>query len=476
MTSKLRTIGSVLLILLANTASAELLNAEEPADAIFEQIADALHAYGIDVLPNLNDRQLARSRSFQPRLGRFPDLPDHRLPLTPEIAAWEDSFMAGEIGGLAIIENHGARNLSPDEFWQQWSDTYSEERIFVSFSQANLEQAKEVADVVAAYGHSTLISGESSEAEDIGKLNATAARRFAIDSRDARRLDTLATEFSYLGERVRRNSDSIFRDDNRDRRVARQEPPKFLKETLGDEFSESTVREIIVPGGVALGETAYLSVPILAVVYEDQQLKVVDEKLVKWKLPEIGTADAKALFDYAERSHRLQSDSIVDIDGEGRVKISSALRDTDVGYQIMHADTLPFEYVRNLPVTKSVIIDTGIDWIEAEEKTLEFVSDFEVRFLSADNMRLAQTRVALEYEYESETAESAYIDRWGRDKERMRENMDYDGLGNDMAPVAIAAGWVGLLRLVLEQNIPFIQGRYEFMKLEKSGQETPVRY
>ncbi len=476
MKSQSKTVGLVLLLLLANTASAELLNAEEPADAIFEQIADALHAYGIDVLSNLNDRQLARSRSFQPRLGRFPDLPDHRLPLSPEIAAWEDSFETGKIGGLAIIENYAAKKLPSDEFWLQWTDTHSKERIFISFSQANLEQARKVADVVTAYGHAILLSDESSEVGDIGKFYATAARRLAIDSREARRLDTLATEFSYLGKRVHRNSNSIFRGGSRDRRIARQEPPKFLKETLGDEFSESTVREIIVPGGVALGETAYLSVPIHAVIYEDQQLKVVDDALVKWKLPDIEVADVKALFDYVERSHRLQSDSIVDIDGEGRVKISSALRDTDVGYQIMHADTLPFEYVGNLPVTKSVVIDTEIDWIEAERKTLGFVSDFEVRFLSADNVRLAQTRVALEYEYKSATAESAYIDKWGRDKERLRENMNYEGLGVDMAPVAVAAGWAGLLRLVLEQNVPFIQGRYEFMKLEKTGRETPVRY
>ena len=85
---------------------------------------------------------------------------------------------------------------------------------------------------------------------------------------------------------------------------------------------------------------------------------LVGEDGENWRLPEIDLADAKALFDYVTRSEAINSDAIVDIDGEGRVRISSALRDTDVGFAIMHADTQPFEFVSNLPVTKSVIIDS----------------------------------------------------------------------------------------------------------------------
>ncbi len=469
-------------LLVVHAASAEVLKPDETTDPLLVEVAEALDAYGIDVLENLNDRQLARNRSFQPRLGKFPDLPINRYPLSAEIALWEDAYQAGDIGGLAILQSNdeakfsGTDELSNSDFWQAWAEASSDDRVFVSYASSELELANHIANVVSAYGHQVLVFNGEQESGIPGKFYATGSNRLALDSRNARGLDTSVTEFSYLGERVRRNSASIFRDGSGDRSIARQEPPVFLKESLGDEFSESTVREIIVPGGVALGETADLSVPMSQLRFVNEKLEFIDEAGSAWSLPDINAADAKALFDFASRSHRIQSDSIVDIDGEGRVKITSSLRDTDIGYQIMHADTLPFEYVRNLSVTKSVIIDTGVDWVESAGNTLQFVTDFEVRFLSADNMRLAQTRVALEYEFESDTEVATYRDKWGRDRERLRENMDYDGLGMEMAPVAAAAGWVGLLRLVLEEDIPFIEGRYEFMRLDKTGQETPARY
>ena len=96
----------------------------------------------------------------------------------------------------------------------------------------------------------------------------------------------------------------------------------------------------------------------------------------------------------------MKSDAIVDFYESGRVRISSALRDTDAGFEIMHSDTLPFAYVRNLDVIKSVINYTGVYWPQREGNKLDFFSSYEVRFLSADNMHLAQTRVALEFEYE----------------------------------------------------------------------------
>ena len=137
--------------------------------------------------------------------------------------------------------------------------------------------------------------------------------------------------------------------------------------------------------------------------FDRGELILIEEDGDAHELPEIDLADVKALFDFVNRSRAIGSDAIVDIDARGRVRISSALRDTEAGYKIMHADTQPFEFVPNLPVTKSVIIDTAVEWQRGEMgKTLQFEVDYEVRFLSADNMRIAQTRAALAYVYDSE--------------------------------------------------------------------------
>jgi hypothetical protein len=142
----------------------------------------------------------------------------------------------------------------------------------------------------------------------------------------------------------------------------------------------------------------------------------------------------------------------------------------------MHADTLPFAYVQNLDVIKSVIIDTGVDWLQREGNRLDFVSNYEVRFLSADNMRVAQTRVALEFEYGHGAENMEFQRSWGRDSRRLRENLDYAGLGKEMTPVAKYAGWIGLFRSLQEQQISFLRGRYELLKVDKRGQETPARH
>lgn len=193
-------------------------------------------------------------------------------------------------------------------------------------------------------------------------------------------------------------------------------------------------------------------------------------------MPELDSKQVKSLFDFVARSELLESDAIVDIDENRRVRISEALRNTDAGFSILHADTMPFEYVSNLSVTKSVIIDTKVEWENIATTELGFETDYEVRFLSADNMRIAQTRLALEYEYRSDSNVSEYQDSWGRDVGRLRENMDYSGLGNSMEKVANYAGWIGLFRKLKEDGVPFLQGRYDFMKIEKIGQTTPSRY
>lgn len=465
----------VSLLVLPVGASAELLD-PDANDEFFLNLVEPLDAIGIDVLPNLNHRQLARGRNFQPRLGRFPDLPDSLFPGSSEIEFWEQAYAAEAIGGLILFPAATGGNVAGLSTWQQWSNVYDDHRIFITFAAEQKSEAQQIADLVNAQGYSVQLFAGGQATDDVGRFYATASQRLALDSPDARRLETEVTEFNYLGERVRRNSNSIFRDASGDRTVARQEPAVFLKESLGDEFSESTVREIIVPGGVALGESAYLAQNIQAMQFVDNEMQLIGDGGEIWHLPEIENKTLKALFDFTERSHRIQSDAIVDIDGEGRVRISSALRDTDVGYQIMHADTLPFGYVRNLNVTKSVIIDVGVDWFSDGSDALQFVTGFEVRFLSADNMRLAQTRVALEYEFESQSGVSTYQDSWGRDSGKLRENLDYAGLGRDMNEIAQVAGWIALLRKALDDEIAFINGRYEFMKIDKLGRETPARY
>jgi hypothetical protein len=42
--------------------------------------------------------------------------------------------------------------------------------------------------------------------------------------------------------------------------------------------------------------------------------------------------------------------------------------------------------------------------------------------------------------------------------------------------VAAYAGWVGLFRHLHEEKVSFLLGRYEFMKIDKSGLKTPSRY
>ncbi|MDA0281338.1 MAG: hypothetical protein O3C29_13040 [Proteobacteria bacterium] len=458
--------------------AAESLDEGVLEDAFLLTLSDALGAYDIDVTSNLNSREVMRQRIQRPRLGRFPDLPTDSLASSEEIANWETAYLESEIGGVAILLDE-IPAITTEVFTGRWLDSDGEKRLFITFFQDDLAAAEKLADVVSAYGHVSDLYFGAEHVAAAGQLYATAAQRLAIDSRSARRYRSEVTELDFLGERVRRKSTSLFVDDgNRgDDSQARREPSVFLKETLGDEFNQSTIEAIIVPGGVALGEIASLNFVPSDLIFDGKELMLVGEDGENWRLPEIDLADAKALFDYVTRSEAINSDAIVDIDGEGRVRISSALRDTDVGFAIMHADTQPFEFVSNLPVTKSVIIDSGVDWQQVEKgEPLQFEVDYEVRFLSADNMRIAQTRAALKYEYASERESSEYSDSWGRYVGRLDDNLDYSGLGQSMAGVATYAGWLGLFRRLHEDQVSFLRGRYQFMKIDKSGKRTPSRY
>lgn len=460
----------------AQSSSSSIGATSELEDPFLQAVALALSVYKLDVVANLNDRDLIRQRIRRPRLGRFPDLPTRSLPGSEEIRVWESEYEAGQIGGLAILSDPDMADSSGlEDYVEAWLAAPAEARIFVAFYREDQAWAQKIEAVASAYNYhvQTFFGGPVLPA---ARLYATAAQRLAIDSQAARRYRTELTELTYLGKRVRRKTNSLFKD-NGDRVLARNEPPVFLKETLGDEFNRSTIREIIVPGGVALGETATLPIDIAAMVYAAGSMHLVDDNGLNWQLPALESKTLKALFDFSVRAGSIHSDSIVDIDADGRVRISSALRDTDAGYEIMHADTQPFEFVPNLSVTKSVMIDIAVDWYVAEaNKSLEFETDYEIRFLSANNMRIAQTRVALAYEYESVSGATTYQQSWGRYANRLNESLDYSGLGSSMTPVANYAGWIALFRKLQDDDVPFLRGRYEFMKIDKTGRVTPSRY
>lgn len=497
-----------LLSLLSYGVQAEILDAPDegelddqaranPAIRMLLSVVDDLHADGIDVLLNLNERTLARGRPDRPRLGILADLYVAAYPTTPELLAAEQDYLAGEISALFLL-NDSQQTLDRDsstseqDFLTAWLQAADDQRLSVTHSATDREAAQRVAMAAEKAGWRVLAASpvQSSTGEQVsevqtdtlmGRFFATTKYRLTLDSSNARRYEGTLPDLAWAGERVRRNSASIFRDSSLrdDASIARTEPAVFLKETLGDEYSESTIQEIVVPGGVALGETAsFNAVSPERVSFLGGELRIEDSAGELLRLPQLSVNENKALFDFAQRSLQLASDAIVDIDADSRVRISAALRDTDAGYALMHADTLPFNYVDYLPVSKSVMIDTDVAWfrVVSNPAELDFVTEFEVRFLSADNMRLAQTRAAIVYEYDGSVGATELVRTWGRDARRLRENFDFAGLGNEVQVVARYAGWIGLWRHLLEEDVPFIEGRYEFMKVDKAGAETPSRY
>lgn len=456
------------------TAAAE--SAEQ--ELFLDGLRAALSSSGVLVSNNLNARNVAGPRPDKPRLGGFGDLPVGRFPNTREILQWEADFTSREIAAVAVLVcSECDPAMSDKRFLANWLQADAPDRVFLTYHRENFSWAELIAAAALSEGYSVkhLTEGDVAVA---GELYATLGRSLGLDTRVARSSKSDVAEISFLGKRARRNSHSIFKstDSQRGRGVARNEPANFLKETLGDEYTQSTIREVIVPGGVALGETAALALTLSALEFDGQQLIVVDEESKRWRLPAQAIAITKSLFDFVRRSNQLRSDAIVDIDGDGKVRISSALRDTDAGYQIMQADTQPFQYVRNLDVTKSVIIDTSVEWLAADTDSLQFNSEFEVRFLSADNMRIAQTRVALIYAYDSLEGTSRYREAWGRDAQRLNKNLDTAGLGSSLSTVAEYSGWVALFRTLDASDAEFLQGRYQFMKVDAAGRSTPSRY
>ncbi len=505
-------VGLLSMGLLFFAVAAKGQDAPAAVGELFQAIADAAAPAppALELVVNLNGRGLASRPPAAPRLGGFADLPAGALPDSAEIAAWEAAFFAGDIGGLVLhsdaLADAGAHppagtpdgQRDPREVFAGWVDVEgrnrSRDRIFITFASGDETLAAQVGAMARAAGYDSLIFAgieNDPEAEALaGRFYATARHRLAIDSRPARRLRTGATEMELLGERARRDSDSVFRDPvNRDDRgLSRYEPEIFRKITLGDEFTQPTIEEIIVPGGIALGESAEIDFTPIELMFDPDGaffiLRAMDAGgAMAIELPRQDPKRLKSLFDLTQRSIRTRSDAVVDLDAERRVRISSALRDTDAGYDMLFADTRPFEHLDYLPVTKSVVIDTSVSWRGPAGGTADpprfdagFHTSFEVRFLSADRMRIAQTRLALAYGFDSTTGAVAHRGNWGRDSARLRESTDLDRLGGELAQMARDAGWVALFRRLEEDRVPFLKGRYGFLKIDKAGRETPRRF
>lgn len=465
------------LLLTAGNARADVLDADSPVHPLLESVSTALHDAGFDVAYNLNVPKVANTEPRRPRLGALADLPSLRLPLTPELLEWETAFTRGEIGALAWLPGSAAAPVleeSPDfaQFHDAWLDASAQERVFISW---HVDDAPAIESLQSALLNGRAVGIRPRQVEQAGRLYATAGQRFVVDTEAARDYAGAVTEFQLLGEQLRRSSASVLNPESRDaRRLASREPEVFLKEGLGDEFEASTIPEIIVPGGIAFGEDAVFEDEFVQLVFEDDRLWLQDSDGQRFGLPAEDVATWKASFDFAARSEIIGSDAVVDIDERSRVRISSALEDTDAGVELIRIDTEPFKYVQRLDVRKSVIIDTEVNFFVRDAYT-EFATEYEVRFLQADSMRIARTQAAVVYRYESATQAVEHVDIWGPDGFRLEGRTDFEGLGSSTANAARHAAWVALFRAALNGSLNFSHGRYEFMKVDKAGRSTPSR-
>lgn len=467
-------------------AQGAVLDPESPTQEVLADLSAALDAQGLDIAYNLNVAEVARGTPVRPRVGMLADIPSLLLPLSPELALWEEAFLSSQVGAVAFLTGQRSVGLidNYDSFYEAWLSAPLEQRYLLSYAATDHPAAERAAQVLAqgyqAYhvqpqgAPQRRLSQRVPTQEFGGRLYATVGQRWVLDSEAARDILSDLPEFLYLGESLRRDSDSVVNPQSRElRRLAAAEPAVFLKESLGDEFEASTIPEIIVPGGIALGENAVL-LEVRELVFSNDRLTLVDGAAVSRILPEQALAIWKAAFDFSARSNVIGSDAIVDIDERGRVKISKALEDTDLGFDMAHIDTEPFNYVTRLDVRKSVIVDSRVEFINGVS-SIDFKSDYEVRFLQSDRMRIARTQAAIVYRYQSDTDTTMHIDSWGPDAFKLDGRTDFDGLGASTQRVARYAAWIALFRAVHAQDLEFSHGRYEFLKIEKAGRSTPSR-
>lgn len=460
--------------LLASAARPAVLDPESPPEGLLQQVAPALDAVGVDVAFNLNLRHVATQAPRRPRIGALADLPPLSFPDTTQLLAWEEAFARGEIAVLAFLE--AGQEHGTDDFQQRWLEAPAHTRHLLSFFNADAATAASL-QALLAESHETLLLQNVDglqNPEAGGRLFATAGRRWVIDSVAARDVDLVVQEFSLLGESLRRDSNSTIDPDSRAlRRLASSEPAVFLKDSLGDEFEASTIPEIIVPGGIAFGENAVLAWEKVALVFAESQLWL-DHGGRRLALPQETTEVLKAAFDFAGRSELIGSDAIVDIDERGRVRLSSALKDTELGAAMVRLDLEPFNHVTRLDVLKSVIIDTEVE-IEEVQGMAHFASQYEVRFLQSDRLRIARTQAALVYHYDTASRLATFKDSWGPEVHRLEGRTDFDALGQSTVDAGRYAAWIALFRNVHGNALDFSHGRYEFLKLDKAGRATPTR-
>jgi hypothetical protein len=461
------------IFLLAVSVRADLLDPESAGDEWLQQLVPHLQANGIDAARNLNARALKpRKKPVRPRLGYLPDISRRMMANAIELAHWEAAHTQGLIGGLAAIP----RPPQDSDFTQSWWDTPSAQRSFVSFATTDQANIALVGQAFSAAGLSTLLMTTANNEQPVaGQFYATAGRRLSLDSENARKLDTEARELSLLGRKLRRKSNSVYPATGKSSQYyAASEPDRFHKMDLGDELVAAVIPEIIVSGGIALGEVATFEPEVQALRYRtDQGLSALLAGSTEVRLQAAEATLLRACFDFAVRSIHIESDAIIDIDERGRIKISSAFRDTDIGFQLIDIDQQPFAYIDRLNVIKSVIIDSSVH-ITEQEATLGFVTDYEVRFIRPDRRKLAETRAALQYRYNSFSDESRYQNSWGVRAFRTAA-ADLDGLGEATRRAATVAGWVALFRAVESSDIDFSRGRYEFLRIDTTGRATPKR-
>ncbi len=476
------------MFLFAVPLQAAVLDPASEPDSVLAAVAESLDAAGIDVAYNLNLREIANGKPERPVLGGLADLPPPSLPLTPELNAWEAAYGRDEIG-LIVVLPEGASGITTsnpnyEEFYESWLSAEVAERYVVSYEASDDTVAMAVVEAFRAshvvmqippLTRSVLTASVSTDPVELaGRLYVLAGRRLVIDSGTARDYESEIAEFAYLGQSVRRDSNSVINPESRAlRRIASAEPEVFRKESLGDEFEASTIPEIIVPGGIAFGETAVFDSTLVSLIYDGNRFWL-ETTQGRSRLPEESSKDWKADFDFAVRSAQNRSDAIVDIDERSRVRISSALEDTDVGVEMIRIDNEPFNYVRQLDVRKSVIVDSSVRFMGVDDST-EFETEYEVRFLQADKLRIARTQAAVVYRYASATREVRHWDAWGPDAYRLEGRTDFEKMGNSTAGAGRHAAWIALVRGVVDHSLDFSRGRYEFMKIDKAGRNTPSR-
>jgi hypothetical protein len=474
----MRLIAVLLALFLAAPATATLLDSGAPASTLLEQLAPLLEAKSVDVAYNLNAAGIKPKRKLRrPRLGMLADVPLGAQVSSAELEHWEASYRQQLLLAIVAIP---AAELAPAEgqFLQRWFASPAGERIFVTLAAADLDSARVIATQLQALDYATRLFSEpplDPSFTQAGRFYVTAGQRLVLDSPAARQLETSALEVQLLGRAVRRKTDSVFPPQGKaSRYYASGEPERFRKADLGDEITAAVIPEIIVSGGIALGETASFQKPARALIFNSDhsfELELIDGE--RWVFPERNPLQLKTCFDFALRSSQIASDAIIDIDEHGKIKISSAFRNTDIGYQLIRIDQQPFHFVRNLNVIKSVIIDTAV-LVSAQQSTAFFSTEYEVRFINPDRRKLAETRAALVYDYSSGTDMASYRESWGPRAFRIR-SLDQAGLGEQTRKVAKLAGWVALFRSVVAGELEFSRGRYEFLKVDKAGKSTPRR-